>query len=822
MALASATTDARAYANSAVSAAQAAQTDADFAAASMANLGMTVAVIGQDAYDALLPAYTNYLASVGVENRGVVVVQLATIVAGLTTDATYGTAAKNLVAAYSSALAYSTDVTSTLDKIISVIPAPLALTLTTGVDAIDGTKGDDTFTSGSGTIQAADVLSDTSGTDQDTLNILLSSDAIQFTANNIETINVTSNNLSGLNTTVDATKIAGNTTITMLAGKSVDGIAEVLAAGNNNVTAGAGISDLRVTDVNKATIDAGAAAYVTVDDTAALTNAITVTANGNLDLTATNGAATDSLVIKATKASVVNLNAASTLVGVVTVTGDNDVTLDSGDELTALTVTDATAARTVKVDVDVAGAVDASKWTVDSIIVSADIGATVTAGSAQTYDVTKAQTALVINSSAATNAALTVNTGVSSTSLTLDTGTSKVATVNVTAAATVGTLDTAATGKLTVNGSSTLTIGQTNAGTLNMSAYTGNTTVTSDAASSIELGSGTNKLTLGDFAYLVSGGAGADTIDATATAAAAITSVFATNGGDDTLKINTPGTGTITFNGGDGTDTLWLKASATTAGATALVLKNVEVIEVENQTAGADTTGVTLVGADITKQVLTIKTSDSIDTVTVDVTAGTTTTDLSGITLSNIDTFNINGGASAQTIIGTSGNDKITGGPAADILTGGAGSDTFIIAATTDSVAATMDKITDFTVASDKLDLPDTTRVANNTTGVNVGTSAGASAADVVATVSNGVMSLTGLASKLAMFDTLAEWISAATATATATATTVDVIAFAYNGNTYVLSTDVGDAVDVVVELTGLVGVTALGTTAAANTIVLS
>lgn len=692
--------------------------------------------------------------------------------------------------------------------------------LTTGVDAIDGTKGDDTFTSGSGTIQAADVLSDTSGTDKDTLNILLSSDGTQFTANNIETINVTSNNLSGLNTTVDATKIAGNTTITMLAGKSVDGIAEVLVAGNNNVTAGAGISDLRVTDVNKATIDAGAAAYVTVDDTAALTNAITVTANGNLDLTATNGAATDSLVIKATKASVVNLNAASTLVGVVTVTGDNDVTLDSGDELTALTVTDATAASTVKVDVDVAGVVDASKWTVDSIIVSADIGATVTAGSAQTYDVTKAQTALVINSSAATNAALTVNTGVSSTSLTLDTGTSKVATVNVTAAATVGTLDTAATGKLTVNGSSTLTIGQTNAGTLNMSAYTGNTTVTSDAASSIELGSGTNKLTLGDFAYLVSGGAGADTIDATATAAAAITSVFATNGGDDTLKINTPGTGTITFNGGDGTDTLWLKASATTAGATALVLKNVEVIEVENQTAGADTTGVTLVGADITKQVLTIKTSDSIDTVTVDVTAGTTTTDLSGITLSNIDTFNINGGASAQTIIGTSGNDKITGGAAADILTGGAGSDTFIIAATTDSVAATMDKITDFTVASDKLDLPVTTRVANNTTGVNVGVSAGAAAADVVATVSNGVMSLTGLASKLAMFDTLAEWIDAATVVSKDT--TANNIAFAFNGNTYVLSTDVADAVDVVVELTGLVGVTALGTTAAANTIVLS
>ncbi|WP_185829157.1 Ig-like domain-containing protein [Sphingomonas ginkgonis] len=64
----------------------------------------------------------------------------------------------------------------------------------------------------------------------------------------------------------------------------------------------------------------------------------------------------------------------------------------------------------------------------------------------------------------------------------------------------------------------------------------------------------------------------------------------------------------------------------------------------------------------------------------------------------------LNGGSGNDYLFGGNGNDKLTGGAGADTLSGGAGNDTFIFGAN-DSLPSLRDLITDFTDASDKLDL---------------------------------------------------------------------------------------------------------------------
>lgn len=218
-AVAAATADARAYANSAVSAAQAGQTATQFAAATMANLGMTASVIGQAAYDALLPAYAAYLDAAGVANRGVVVVQLASLVAGLTADATFGAAARNLANASSAALAHSTNAASTTALAIDVatVPAPVtSFSLTTGTDTLAGSALADIFAAATSsqasvaTLQATDSID--AGAGDDTLKIDLNSAFTGFTSGTVkgvETIELTNKSATSLE--FDATGISGAT-----------------------------------------------------------------------------------------------------------------------------------------------------------------------------------------------------------------------------------------------------------------------------------------------------------------------------------------------------------------------------------------------------------------------------------------------------------------------------------------------------------------------------------------------------------------------------------------------------------------------------------
>lgn len=194
-----------------------AQSDTAFAAATMSNLGLRADVIGQAAYDALLPAYAAYLNSVGVESRGVVVVQLASIVAGLTGDATFGKAATNLVNAANTAFAYSTDAANTTDKAVDVATVPPLVTyftLTTGTDALTGSALADIFTAitssqaSVATLQATDSIDGAAG--DDTLQIDLNSAFTGFTSGtvkNVETIALTNKSATSLE--FDATGVTG-------------------------------------------------------------------------------------------------------------------------------------------------------------------------------------------------------------------------------------------------------------------------------------------------------------------------------------------------------------------------------------------------------------------------------------------------------------------------------------------------------------------------------------------------------------------------------------------------------------------------------------
>jgi Ca2+-binding RTX toxin-like protein len=93
----------------------------------------------------------------------------------------------------------------------------------------------------------------------------------------------------------------------------------------------------------------------------------------------------------------------------------------------------------------------------------------------------------------------------------------------------------------------------------------------------------------------------------------------------------------------------------------------------------------------------------------------------------------LNGGAGADLLVGGAGDDTITGGTGADTLTGGAGADTFSFtldtAASTDSTAATTDKILDFVggtdeikfIAADTFETIDLSEDTTNSSAANLG-----------------------------------------------------------------------------------------------------
>lgn len=209
----------------------------------------------------------------------------------------------------------------------------------------------------------------------------------------------------------------------------------------------------------------------------------------------------------------------------------------------------------------------------------------------------------------------------------------------------------------------------------------------------------------------------------------------------------------------------------------------------------------------------------------------------------------LKGGTGDDNISGSAGDDNITGDVGADILTGGAGKDTYVFAtADSNNTSTNMDKITDFAaLAADQLfdtlstvgtvaaaaaggaRTASTLQAAATATDLTTATSETDAGTVLGAITAAGKITFSGVS--VANIDTLAEAVAAARIMlVSATTITSDSIAssigfFEFGANTYVVeetTTDVGGTETVtqtVVELTGIVGLTAMATTAAAGVI---
>lgn len=366
-----------------------AQSDTAFAAATMSNLGLRADVIGQEAYDALLPAYAAYLNSVGVESRGVVVVQLASIVAGLTGDATFGTAATNLVNAANTAYAYSTDAANTTDKVVDVATVPPLVTyftLTTGADALTGSALADIFTGVVSGLASANTLGATDkingGDGADTLQVSMAKSFAGLPANaiqSIETIELTNAGSGAVD--FDASGTSGVTTYTVNAANGVinlvdvatglktvnlnslsrstdgttdfgvtfaDGSAEQTATADamtlnvNNVGTRAATSTLAARDVQVTlnsieTVNLGVSGSNFIK-LAGTTKVLNVNGDGSLNLAAVPTALTTVDASAATGAVTANVSAATRIASVTTGSGADSITVSEANAAGNVTI----------------------------------------------------------------------------------------------------------------------------------------------------------------------------------------------------------------------------------------------------------------------------------------------------------------------------------------------------------------------------------------------------------------------------------------------------------------------------------------------------
>jgi len=340
------------------------------------------------------------------------------------------------------------------------------------------------------------------------------------------------------------------------------------------------------------------------------------------------------------------------------------------------------------------------------------------------------------------------------------------------------------------------------------------------------------------------GQGGADTINTGDLSAGTLTLAAALGAGDDTVDFEDTGAlgaATIVIDGGAGTDTLVL--DGTTAAVVDFTITNVERILIEDEDTATDgdvaSAEFTFGQLDGTSFEFEAEEFDDITLIVSSDDNGETSTDLSGLTITNIDTIEINGSATVgQTIVGTEGNDVITAGAASaanevNTITGGAGDDEFVFA-DSDSLEGMVSSITDYTSNEDQLTMLNagTFAVAADTTVSDIADddNSNATVAAIFADansavdidVTDGILTLVGTTADKALANTLAEWIDIAEFVVNDDSDEVlEYIAFEFDGDTYVLESNSSDVTTSIVELTGVTGITAVSDTAAADTILI-
>jgi Ca2+-binding RTX toxin-like protein len=180
---------------------------------------------------------------------------------------------------------------------------------------------------------------------------------------------------------------------------------------------------------------------------------------------------------------------------------------------------------------------------------------------------------------------------------------------------------------------------------------------------------------------VLSGGAGADTIDGGGSA-----DTLNGGDGDDIFSINVEADflAAETINGGSNTDTIRFVGEVTT-------------INDANFTNKSDLEVIQLTDTDAQTLVLGSNAASAFNNIVVTINAGATSLTLDASSVGASDSVTVTGTNNADTLTGGDGNDSITGGSGADTLTGGLGNDAFVY---TDAGDAG-DRITDFTQGDD-------------------------------------------------------------------------------------------------------------------------
>ena len=223
---------------------------ADVAKSIVSNLGLGTDVNA-------ITYVTAQLNSATADTRGAAVVNILNLFAGLTSDATYGTAAtawSNTVAnlvTYGQTQGTDSTVTAAAATVTAIANAPKSYVLTTssnpqtgGADNLTGTAGNDSFTgtvdlAGTATsFNAGDIINGNGGSD--TLNVTLIGTTANVTAysgvvSNVQTYNV--NNTANVNTTIDLGGISKDLATFNLTG-SQDGFTLTTQNFNNIPTIG--------------------------------------------------------------------------------------------------------------------------------------------------------------------------------------------------------------------------------------------------------------------------------------------------------------------------------------------------------------------------------------------------------------------------------------------------------------------------------------------------------------------------------------------------------------------------------------------------------
>ncbi|MBI2769660.1 MAG: hypothetical protein HYX47_08560 [Burkholderiales bacterium] len=634
----------------------AATADSALATQVLANLGITPATVAPASYSALQAALAQAFEAYPGQ-RGVVVLNLATILTGLESDATYGVAAQAYNQTITAGYLYSS---SAANSTPSSTGGAITLSLTAKAgDIVTGTSGNDTvnaalfFDVGAGyvqTLQSGDSINGAGGTD--TLNATINNSSVIIPTALIS--------VEILNATVTAAATLDNANGSGLSTVSLNNSTAQLDLTNLSSLLGT----LQLKDqATGIVVTHTAAAIAGTADTLALAlsglsagNVIGVNGYETVNV-AGNGSATNTV-------STLNDTSLKTL----SVSGAAGVVLSSGTGITGNTLT------LVNASASTGGVTLGSLATGLGV---ADQSVTGGSGNDTFFFGANLTTADTVNGGLGTDTIAVQSVSAAGVSTTL---------ANLSGLEVLSIIDQTSSAIYTpgaFGGATALSIGAAGAGgniTVNYLAGTSGLTLTNAVAQT-----GTKVLNIAGFAL-------SDVLNITlgnpAAVGAANTGAMTINGAE-TVNIASNGTSSNAL----GTLTLSVTAAAEVVNITGTAALSLGAVTADAINAGGNTGGLVMLTGTIAATGIVITGSGAADT--------------------------LYGGAAGDIIDGGAGNDRIQGGAAnaasqADLLTGGTGADTFYFVGTNNanlskfSAGTTaVTKITDFVAGTDKIGLLD-------------------------------------------------------------------------------------------------------------------